>query len=162
MSEIANELKIYIEEITQNAAERDRASGKYRRQVKKGDGERRMLRALQQQCNCCYTELCRNNDDSEGEKNNKEKSRFDEIWVKFLQNQWKTPVVWLWNHNQPKAGKIKKTPPKHTVVKLQNSNTRRWKQPEGKTDPPKKRPNSTDSGLLSGNYGSQETMEEHF
>lgn len=63
--------------------------------------ERRMLRALQQQCNCCYIEQCRNNDDSEGEKNNKEKSRFDEIWVKFLQNQWKTPVVWLWNPNQP-------------------------------------------------------------
>lgn len=37
MSEIANELKIYIEEITQNAAERDRTSGKYERQVK-GDG----------------------------------------------------------------------------------------------------------------------------
>lgn len=43
MSEIANELKIYIEEITQNAAERDRTSGKYERQVK-GDGAQKCLR----------------------------------------------------------------------------------------------------------------------
>lgn len=76
-SEIANELKIYIKEIMQNAAERDRTSGECERQGK-GDGAQN-AESLQQQCNCCYIEQCRNNDDSEGEKNNKEKSRFDEI-----------------------------------------------------------------------------------
>lgn len=108
MSEIANELKIYIEEI-RRMQQRDRTSGKYERQVK--EMERRMLRALQQQCNCCYTELCRNNDDSEGEKITRKNPRFDEIWSEISPESMKdTDRLTLESPANPKAGKIKKTP----------------------------------------------------
>lgn len=45
------------------------------------------------------------------EKNNKEKSRFDEIWVKFPESMKDTSRLTLESQPTLKQEKIKKTPP---------------------------------------------------